>query len=108
MLRTSATARATGRRTAPSHHLDHPELLLLDNAVARLTERYIVARSLTSMQRAALEAYRGDVDVLIPGLAGPARDYASHLADLADVVLRADADAQRAGRRKAARARSAA
>lgn len=80
-------------RPVPSHHLDHPELLLLDNAVVRLAEQYITKHSLTATQRAALREYRMDLDELVATLEGPARDYAEQVVVLAGTVLEAEAAA---------------
>lgn len=80
-------------RPAASHHLDHPELLLLDNAVVRLAEQYIVRHTLTDSQRGALSAYRVDLDELMPELVGPAHDYAEQVVALACTVLEASAEA---------------
>jgi hypothetical protein len=80
-------------RPVPSHHLDHPELLLLDNAVVRLAEHYIVKQTLTASQRDALCEYRNDLDVLLEELEGPARDFAQQVVALAQTVLEAQADA---------------
>lgn len=87
-------------RPAASHHLDHPELLLLDNAVVRVAEQYIAKHTLTATQRDALSEYRADLDELILTLAGPARDYAEQVVVLADTVLSAET-AVRAGDSKA-------
>jgi len=76
-----------------SHHVDHPELLLLHTVVARLAERFIITHHLTPAEHEALAEYRGDVDALLPNLAGPAYDFAAQLADLAATVLDGDADA---------------
>lgn len=83
------TAVARSRPVA-SHHLDHPELLLLDNAVVRLAEHYIVKQTLTASQRGALCEYRTDLDALLEELEGPARDYAEQVVALAQTVLEAE------------------
>jgi len=69
--------------------VQHPELLLLDNAVSRLAERYITTRRLTVSQRDSLEEYQADLQVLIGTLAGPAREYADQVAALARTLLEA-------------------
>jgi hypothetical protein len=75
-----------------SHHLDHPELLLLDNAVVRLAEHYIAKQTLTASQRGALCEYRTDLDALLKELEGPAREYAEQVVALAQTVLDGEAD----------------
>jgi hypothetical protein len=85
------TAVARSRPVA-SHHLDHPELLLLDNAVVRLAEHYIVMQTLTASQRDALCEYRTDLDALLEELEGPARDFAEQVVALAQTVLDAEAN----------------
>jgi hypothetical protein len=85
---------AASPQVAASHHIDHPELLLLHTAVARVAERFITTQSLTAGQHEALLEYSADLDGLMPELAGPARDFALQLADLAHVVLEADAEAR--------------
>lgn len=89
------TAVARSRPVA-SHHLDHPELLLLDNAVVRLAEYYIVKQTLTPSQRSALCEYRTDLDALLEKLGGPAREYAEQVVALARTVLEAEADSSTA------------
>ena len=85
------TAVASPRPVA-THHLDHPELLLLDNAVVRLAELYIAKRSLSESQRGALNEYQADLTILSTDLAGPARDYADQVLELARTSLDAQAD----------------
>jgi hypothetical protein len=77
-------------RAVVTHHLDHPELLLLDNAVARLAEQYIAKRTLTAAQRGALDEYLSDLNALALDLAGPAREYAIQAMALAGTILEAD------------------
>lgn len=78
-------------RTAPSHHLDHVELLMLDSAVARLTETYCATRTLTASQREVLAEYGQDVGTSLADLQGPAREFAEQLAALVRTVLTASA-----------------
>jgi hypothetical protein len=78
-----------------SHHIDHPELLLLHTAVARLAERFISNHTLSAPEREALGEYRGDVNALLPTLAGPAYDFAEQLAELATTVLDSESDSDR-------------
>lgn len=80
-------------RPIVTHHLDHPELLLLDNAIARLTESYISTGTLTTPQRGVLGEYRSDLAELATHLAGPAREYADAVMALARTILEAQADA---------------
>jgi len=77
-----------------THHLDHPELLLLDNAIARLAERYITSGTLSSLQRGVLDEYRSDLAALAMDLAGPAREYADQVMTLAQTILDAQAEPQ--------------
>lgn len=78
-------------RTAPSHHLDHVELLMLDSAVARLTETYCATRTLTPAQRELLAEYGDDVSAFLADLHGPAREFGEQLAALVRTVLAATA-----------------
>ena len=71
-------------RTSP---LDHTELLLLDGAVARVTESFVMTHNLTKSQRAILEEYGEDVKLLMPRLFGPARDFAEQIGELVRTVL---------------------
>jgi hypothetical protein len=80
-------------RPVVTHHLDHAELLLLDNAIARLAERYIANGTLTATQRGVLGEYRSDLAALATDLAGPAREYADQVMALARTVLDSQADA---------------
>jgi len=73
--------------TPITHHLDHPELLLLDGAVTRVTERYVVTRRLSESEIAVLQEYGEDVTHMLPDLFGPARDFAEQIAALARTVL---------------------
>jgi hypothetical protein len=82
---------AANARTAPSHHLDHLELLMLDSAVARLTETYCATRALTALQREVLAEYGNDVRNFIADHEGPAREFAQQLAALVRTVLAASA-----------------
>jgi|HubBroStandDraft_4_1064222.scaffolds.fasta_scaffold417189_1 hypothetical protein len=68
-------------------HLDHTELLLLDGAVARVTESFVMTHKLTTSQRAILEEYGEDVKLLMPRLFGPARDFAEQIGELVRTVL---------------------
>jgi hypothetical protein len=74
-------------RIADTHHLDHAELLLLDNAVAHIVEHYVESGTLTATQRNLLEDYRADVVALMTNLGGPALEYTGQLADLVETVL---------------------
>jgi hypothetical protein len=74
----------TSNRTSP---LDHTELLLLDGAVARVTESFVTTHKLTNSQRAILEEYGEDVKLLTPRLFGPARDFAEQIGELVRTVL---------------------
>lgn len=81
---TPAPAKETTNRTSP---LDHTELLLLDGAVARVTESFVMTHKLTKSQRAILEEYGEDVKLLMPSLFGPARDFAEQIGELVRTVL---------------------
>lgn len=76
-----------------THHLDHVELLMLDEAVARVSERFFISGALNASERAVLEEYGEDIDHLVSDLGGPARDFAEHLAALVDTVLDASVTA---------------
>lgn len=78
-------------RPVVTHHLDHPELLLLDNAVVRIAELYIAKHSLSDSQRGVLSEYQTDLATLAMDLAGPARDYADQVLELARTILDAQA-----------------
>jgi len=80
----AAPTKDTSNRTSP---LDHTELLLLDGAVARVTESFVVTHNLTKSQRPILEEYGEDVKLLMPQLFGPARDFAEHIGELVRTVL---------------------
>jgi hypothetical protein len=80
----AAPTNDTSKRTSP---LDHTELLLLDGAVARVTESFVITHKLTNSQRAILEEYGEDVKLLMPNLFGPARDFAEQLGELVRTVL---------------------
>jgi hypothetical protein len=79
----AAPAKETSNRTSP---LDHTELLLLDGAVARVTESFVMTHNLTKSQRAILEEYGEDVQLLMPRLFGPARDFAEQIGELVRTV----------------------
>jgi hypothetical protein len=80
----AAPTKDTSNRTSP---LDHTELLLLDGAVARVTESFVMTHRLTKSQRAILEEYGEDVELLMPSLFGPARDFAEQIGELVRTVL---------------------
>jgi hypothetical protein len=80
----AAPTKDVSNRTSP---LDHTELLLLDGAVARVTESFVVTHKLTNSQRAILEEYGEDVNLLMPRLFGPARDFAEQIGELVRTVL---------------------
>jgi hypothetical protein len=90
----AAPTNDTNNRMSP---LDHTELLLLDGAVARMTESFVMTQNLTKSQRAILEEYGEDVKLLMPELFGPARDFAEQIGELVRTVL-----ASAAGLREAA------
>jgi hypothetical protein len=104
MLHTAPVSSVSAAPAAPTHHLDHLELLMLDGAIVRLTDRYLGSRTLSADQRAVLEEYHHDVVQLSASLSGPAREYADQLATLAATVLGTPA----AGRRAKSSRRSAA
>jgi hypothetical protein len=81
---TKAAPTNATNRTSP---LDHTELLLLDGAVARVTESFVMTHKLTKSQRAILEEYGEDVKLLMPRLFGPARDFAEQIGELVRTVL---------------------
>ncbi len=80
----AAATQDTSNRTSP---LDHTELLLLDGAVARVTESFVMTHNLTQSQRAILEEYGEDVKLLTPRLFGPSRDFAEQIGELVRTVL---------------------
>ena len=80
----AAPTKEITNRTSP---LDHTELLLLDGAVARVTESFVLTHSLTKSQRAVLEEYGEDVKALMPRLFGPARDFAEQIGEMVRTVL---------------------
>jgi hypothetical protein len=84
---TETIAAPAAARIPTTHHMDHVELLMLDQAVARVSERFFITGALNASQRAVLEEYGEDVDHLIDDLRGPARDFAEQLAELVDTVL---------------------
>lgn len=81
----AATAAARIPATQPT---DHVELLMLDEAVARVSERFFLSGALSDAQRDVLAEYGEDVDHLLPSLRGPARDFAEQLGTLVEAVLR--------------------
>lgn len=98
MLHTASVSSVSsaGPATAapPSHHLDHLDLLMLYDAIARVTDRFLGTGSLSEGQRAVLTEYRDDVLQVSARVGGPAREYADQLAALESTVL--DAPAGRA------------
>jgi hypothetical protein len=60
---------------------------LLDGAVTRVTESFVMTHKLTNSQRAILEEYGEDVTLLMPSLFGPARDFAEQIGELVRTVL---------------------
>jgi hypothetical protein len=97
----AAPANDTRNRTSP---LDHTELLLLDGAVARVTESFVITHKLTNTQRAILEEYGEDVKLLMPSLFGPARDFAEQLGELVRTVLASATGAREGAAKKYAAA----
>jgi hypothetical protein len=88
--------------------MDHVELLMLDEAVARVTDRFFISGALDASERAVLEEYAEDVDHLVNDLRGPARDFAEQLGMLLDTVLGAAATKTHGGRVREAQATYAA
>jgi hypothetical protein len=97
----AAPTNDTSNRTSP---LDHTELLLLDGAVARVTESFVMTHNLTKSQRAILEEYGEDVKLLMPSLFGPARDFAEQLGELVRTVLASAAGVREGAAKKYAAA----
>jgi hypothetical protein len=95
----AAPTKETTNRTSP---LDHTELLLLDGAVARVTESFVMTHNLTKSQRAILEEYGEDVNLLMPRLFGPARDFAEQIGELVRTVLASAAGVREGGNKYAA------
>jgi hypothetical protein len=95
---TETIAAPAAARIPATHHVDHVQLLMLDEAVARVTERFFISGALNASQRAVLEEYGEDVDHLLNDLRGPARDFAEHLGALVDTVLDAAATKTHGGR----------
>jgi hypothetical protein len=89
----------TSNRTSP---LDHTELLLLDGAVARVTESFVMTHNLTTSQREILEEYGEDVKLLMPTLFGPARDFAEQIGELVRTVLASAAGVRKSANKYAA------
>jgi hypothetical protein len=97
----SETKAAATKRTS---HLDHTELLLLDGAVTRVTESFVMTHKLTTSQRAILEEYGEDVKLLMPRLFGPARDFAEQVGELVHTVLASASGAREGAAKKCAAA----
>ena len=97
----SETTVAATKRTS---HLDHTELLLLDGAVTRVTESFVMTHKLTTSQRAILEEYGEDVKLLMPRLFGPARDFAEQIGELVRTVLASASGAREGAAKKFAAA----
>jgi hypothetical protein len=72
--------------------------------VTRVTESFVVTQNLTNSQRAILEEYREDVNLLMPRLFGPARDFAEQIGEIVCTVLASAAGAREGAANKYAAA----